>query len=83
MDAIPQVVCATHARGYRLHVVFSDGLEGTVDFEQWIRGPLFEPLRDPAFFQRFFLEGGTVCWPNGADIAPEALHEHAAASPAG
>ena len=41
------------------------------------RGPLFEPLKDLAYFQRFFLESGTVAWPNGADIAPETLYEAA------
>jgi len=43
---------------------------------------VFEPLRDPAYFARFFLEGGTIAWPNGADIAPESLHQRAKAGPA-
>jgi hypothetical protein len=46
-----------------------------VDFKAWLRGPVFEPLKSPAYFRRFFLDGGTVAWPNGADIAPEALYQ--------
>jgi hypothetical protein len=34
-----------------------------------------ERLRDLGYFQRFFLDGGTVAWLNGADIAPETLYE--------
>ena len=34
-------------------------------------------LRDPAYFASVTLDPicGTVVWPNGADFAPEALHD--------
>lgn len=75
MTRMPAVVRAEHRGGYRIHLVFNDGSCGTVDFSQWLgAGPVFEPWRDPAYFAQFALEGGTVAWPNGADIAPETLH---------
>jgi hypothetical protein len=37
----------------------------------------FEPLKGVKYFQRFFLDGWTVAWPNGADIAPEEVCESA------
>ncbi len=82
MRFLPTVVRAKFRGGHRIHLVFNDGLQGTVDFSSWLDGPVFEPLQDPAFFQRFFLDGGTVTWPNGADVAPETLYEHAKADEA-
>ena len=78
------VVAARHVADYRVRLRFSDGAEKTVDFSKWLHGPVFEPLRDLRAFKKFFLSGGTVCWPNGADIAPETLRqaEDAAASAA-
>ena len=35
---------------------------------------LFGPLReDETLFRRLRVEGGTVTWPNGADICPDVL----------
>ena len=75
MKFLPTVVHAEHRGGFRVHVCFNDASENTIDFEPWLEGPVFEPLRDPAYFRRFFVDGGTVIWPNGADIAPETLYE--------
>jgi hypothetical protein len=77
MAFLPAVVRAEYRDAYRIHLAFNDGVENVVDFEQWLVGPVFEPLRDQDYFRRFFLEGGTVTWPNGADVAPETLHESA------
>ncbi len=75
MNFLPSVVRAEYLGGYRIRLTFNDNSEKTVDFRQWLEGPVFEPLKDETYFRRFFLDGGTVVWPNGADIAPETLYE--------
>ena len=61
---------------YCLSVEFEDGVKGEVDLSDRLFGPVFEPLKDPDFFARVAIdEFGAVCWPNGADIAPDALYE--------
>ena len=60
---------------FRLRVRFTDGSEGVRDFSAMVAepGPMLEPLRDEAYFNRVFLEFGAPTWPNGFDIAPEWL----------
>lgn len=82
MSVLPAVVKAQYQGDFKIRLLFNDGVQGTVDFSDWLTGPVFEPLKDRAYFARFFVEGGTVTWPNGADIAPETLHERAKASAA-
>jgi hypothetical protein len=66
-------VCGPHL----LSLVFNDGARKTVNVRPLLDGPIFEPLRDPNYFSEEKLDPvcGTVVWPNGADFAPEALHD--------
>jgi hypothetical protein len=74
MNYLPAVVRAENRGDFRIRVTFSDGSQNTIDVRQWLDGPMFEPLKNPEYFERFFVDGGTVVWPNGADIAPETLY---------
>lgn len=60
---------------YRLWVKFSDGVNGIVDMSNDTFAGVFAPLKDPQFFKTAYIEGGAVTWPNGVDIAPDAMHE--------
>ncbi len=67
---------------FRLRIHFNDGSFGEHDFATLVREPgeMREPLRDPAYFERVFLEFGAPTWPNGYDMAPEWLRREMAAA---
>jgi hypothetical protein len=78
--SIPEFVQAGTARaldGSRLAVTFSNGASGVADLSTLLTlsGSMLEPLRDPSFFARVFVESGTPTWPNGYDLDPSALYE--------
>jgi hypothetical protein len=70
-----RVTAVIALEGYRLDVTFSDGVRGVVAVEDRLFGPMFEPLRSPEMFSQVRVdEFGAVCWPNGADLAPDGLY---------
>jgi Protein of unknown function (DUF2442) len=70
-----RIVRVSAGPGYTLQVQFDDGSSGEVDLSPRLFGPVFEPLRDPLVFVQVQVdEYGAVCWPNGADLAPDALY---------
>ncbi len=62
---------------FRLEIEFSDGTIGVREFDFAVRdtGPMAEPLKDPAYFARVFVEDGALTWPNGYDWDPDALYD--------
>ena len=75
MRYLPEVNRAKRVKGFVIATRFNDGTEKHIDISQWFKGPVFRALKDPKFFAKFFVEGGTLAWPNGVDIAPEALYD--------
>lgn len=81
MKNIAVITKAVYVSGKILELTFSDGIKANIDFSKWIeKYPFFSQLRDADYFRQFSLDGWTVSWPNGADIAPETLHEIATKS---
>jgi hypothetical protein len=72
------VVEARHVRGHTIWLRFRDGTSGEIDLASALQGPIMEPLKDTAFFKQFSIhpEFQTLVWPNGADFAPEFLHDN-------
>jgi hypothetical protein len=65
-----------YLRPYVYAVEFDDRTKGEVDLSYLLmRGPIFKPLRNIKFFRSARIQGGTIAWPNGADLAPETLYE--------
>ena len=75
---ILRVTDAKLVRDFVVWVRFNDGSEGEVDLSGELEGPVFESLKDPKVFAQLKLDPDThtLVWPNGADLAPEFLHEH-------
>ncbi len=61
-----------------LELTFDDGTRKRVNLRRELYGPIFEPLRDAAYFARAYLDADsrTVTWPNGADFAPDFLYQY-------
>jgi len=64
----------------RLRVTFVDGTTGEVHMRAFLADPkldgtVFEPLRNPALFAQAQIVLGATQWPNGADLAPDAMYD--------
>ncbi len=72
-----KILRAVHLWGRRIELTFSDGLVGEWDAAALLArtGPLLEPLQDQAFFERFVIDAGALCWPHGLELSSDRLHD--------
>ena len=78
---MPRLTEAVARDDCRLFVRFEDGTSGEVDLSSRLFGPMFDSLKDPSYFARVTVdEYGAPTWPNGADLAPDALYRQLTSS---
>lgn len=71
------LVTAAHVRdGYWTELHFTDGSHRIIDLEPYLWGSTaFEPIRaDYRLFLQLGVAGGTVAWPNGAEMSADLLY---------
>lgn len=70
-----RVVDVDYIKDYELLVTFSDGSKKKVDLKPYLTGEVFGELLDKDKFIQYGLTHTTIEWENGADLAPEFLHD--------
>ena len=61
----------------QLRLTFSDGTQGDYDFAPLLAKDtvLTRPMKTPEIFNDHFIELGALCWKNGLEFSPAALHQ--------
>jgi len=70
-----EVLDAKYLGDYKISLIFNTGESKIVDLSAELIGEVFEPLKDKSYFQSFKIKYNTIEWNNGADFAPEFLHD--------
>ncbi len=71
-----KILRAKHLRDLSIELEFSDGTVGAYDASPLLTRDteLTRSPADPAYFGRFFIDFGALCWPHGLELSPEAIH---------
>ena len=71
-----EVIDAKIIKDYAVEVIFDDFKKGIIDLRQYLGRGIFKELLNKKRFRQMHVDAelGTICWPNGADIAPDTLY---------
>jgi hypothetical protein len=74
---LDRIVAAESRPNYCVWIRFDDGLEGELSLAHLVGRGVFAAWNDEAAFHELFIdeESGTIAWPGGIDLAPDALHQ--------
>lgn len=70
----PRAKSAKPTDDYILEIEFINGETRRFDMKPLFQYPVYQPLKDPSYFNRVFVSGGIVQWPNEEDISPDLLY---------
>src|SRR5205823_1826164 len=75
MKSLVRVQVVEPLDGFKVRITFQNNVRKEIDLDQFLRGPIFEPIRnDAAMFRSVKVIGSTIGWDNGADIDPDVLY---------
>ena len=75
MNLNPRVKKAKAEKGYKIHLVFSNGENKVFDASPLINQGIFRELINQTVFKSIRVSHGSVQWPGGQDICPDPLYE--------
>jgi len=66
-----------YLKDYDLEIIFDNGKKGVINLKDYVKKEgVFNRFSDKEYFKKVYVNNdiGTICWPNGEDIAPETLY---------
>lgn len=73
----PKVTSVKPLPDYRLSLVFDNGERALFDVKPYITGEWFSELLNEEVFNAVKVDGLSISWPDGQDIAPDCLYANA------
>lgn len=83
MLSYAKTVSARPLPDYKVEVSFNNGMRGVFDCKYLLGCKMSAALADWNLFSQVRAEHGTLCWPDGTDVAPETVWEESVKRHAG
>jgi len=69
-----KAIDVTAQDGYKIKVVFSDGVSGIVDLHDLVQKGIFQPLQDEKKFRNVHTDGSAIAWSDELEIDADNIY---------